>query len=682
MWDVRAGLSDAAVDASPLPIVVIDDDHVLRIVNPAAARLVRRPAGELLGRSIAVLFPPEEADRAVARIDRAVADDLGHLEFDLLASGSRTIPVGMSFAPLIHGGRRVGIVGVGRDISGRRALRHEADQLAASFRALAESSVVGMYRFSFHPELRVDHVNPAFADSLGYSADSLMDDASPFWTNIPTGDAERFIANRRSATPSWPLEFEWSRPDGRRRVLSVTEVPLHGADGRLQAVLGIARDVTAEGRARVAMSESLRLEREATERLRRVDELRRLFLQAVSHELRTPLTVIAGFAATLQDHVTDLESDQIIQLSSRLQFQAAKMKALLDDLLDIERMSRGVITLELEPLDVAEVVRATVADEAGSGVRFAGSSATANIDRIKVERIVANLLSNARRHAGEGSVVSVEVATVGDRVRLTVDDDGPGIAEDHRQRVFEAFEQGPTASGAASPGTGIGLSLVREFTRLHHGTVTIERSRLGGARFVVELPLTPPVAPLPQAPSVDGTESNPDVAASLAVASDVIDYDVPSDASASTTTGNHVPTRTSSAEWQGDLKAGSGELSLGSGAFSSAYTFVSRFESGEGGTNPEELIGAAHAACYSMALSNMLAQDGTPATSVRTEAAVTLDTVDGAPTITKIVLTTVGEVPGIDEETFLAKASAAKSGCPVSKLVTGAEIELDATLSS
>jgi lipoyl-dependent peroxiredoxin len=143
-----------------------------------------------------------------------------------------------------------------------------------------------------------------------------------------------------------------------------------------------------------------------------------------------------------------------------------------------------------------------------------------------------------------------------------------------------------------------------------------------------------------------------------------------------------VPTRTSSAEWQGDLKGGEGTLALGSGAFSGSYSFVSRFESGEGGTNPEELLAAAHAACFSMALSNMLAQDGTPATSVRTEAAATLEMVDGAPTITKIVLSTVGSVSGIDEATFLAKAEAAKEGCPVSKLFTGAEIELDATLSN
>ncbi|MFA9432303.1 OsmC family peroxiredoxin [Egicoccus sp. AB-alg2] len=139
-------------------------------------------------------------------------------------------------------------------------------------------------------------------------------------------------------------------------------------------------------------------------------------------------------------------------------------------------------------------------------------------------------------------------------------------------------------------------------------------------------------------------------------------------------------TRTSNAEWRGDLKSGGGELSLGSGRYTGPYTFVSRFESGEGGTNPEELLAAAHAACFSMALSNMLAQDGTPPDSVRTDAVVTLDTVDGKPAITKVELTTVGKVPGLDADGFRAKAEAAKDGCPVSKLFAGgsAEITVDA----
>ncbi len=139
--------------------------------------------------------------------------------------------------------------------------------------------------------------------------------------------------------------------------------------------------------------------------------------------------------------------------------------------------------------------------------------------------------------------------------------------------------------------------------------------------------------------------------------------------------------RTSTAEWRGDLKAGQGTLALGSGAFAGEYSFVSRFEEGDG-TNPEELIAAAHAACFSMSLSNLLAQDGNPPTSVATSATLHLERVDGKPAITRIVLSTVGAVPGIDEDAFLAKAQIAKDACPVSKLLAGgsATIELEARL--
>lgn len=140
-----------------------------------------------------------------------------------------------------------------------------------------------------------------------------------------------------------------------------------------------------------------------------------------------------------------------------------------------------------------------------------------------------------------------------------------------------------------------------------------------------------------------------------------------------------MATRTSSAQWSGDLKGGSGEMSLGSGAISAQYSFVSRFEEGDG-TNPEELIAAAHAGCFSMALANMLATAGSTPTSVRTEATVHLENADGKPTITRIMLNTVGEVPGIDEATFEETAQAAKDGCPVSRLLAGAQIELQASL--
>jgi lipoyl-dependent peroxiredoxin len=135
-----------------------------------------------------------------------------------------------------------------------------------------------------------------------------------------------------------------------------------------------------------------------------------------------------------------------------------------------------------------------------------------------------------------------------------------------------------------------------------------------------------------------------------------------------------------SAEWQGDLKGGGGEVTVGDGIFQGSYSFKSRFEDGEG-TNPEQLIGAAHAACYSMALSNALAEGGNAPDSIKTEATVQLRFVDGAPTIAQIDLDVVGQVPGLDDSDFQAKAEEAKQNCPVSRALAGVpEINLSARL--
>jgi osmotically inducible protein OsmC len=133
------------------------------------------------------------------------------------------------------------------------------------------------------------------------------------------------------------------------------------------------------------------------------------------------------------------------------------------------------------------------------------------------------------------------------------------------------------------------------------------------------------------------------------------------------------------AEWKGDLRSGGGTFTAGEG-IAGEYSFKSRFEDGPG-ANPEQLIAAAHAACFSMALSNMLADAGTPVESVSTDATVTLRMVDGAPSITSIELSTVGRVPGLDAAAFAEHARAAKEGCPVSKALAGVEeITLTATL--
>jgi osmotically inducible protein OsmC len=139
--------------------------------------------------------------------------------------------------------------------------------------------------------------------------------------------------------------------------------------------------------------------------------------------------------------------------------------------------------------------------------------------------------------------------------------------------------------------------------------------------------------------------------------------------------------RKAEAVWEGNLQEGKGTMKLGSGAFEGAYSFASRFQEGTG-TNPEELIGAAHAGCFSMFLSAVLSKGGYPPKRVHTTATVHLEQVDGAPWITKINLNCEANVPGVDQKTFAEQVEASKKGCPVSKALTGVEISVDAKLVS
>ena len=142
-----------------------------------------------------------------------------------------------------------------------------------------------------------------------------------------------------------------------------------------------------------------------------------------------------------------------------------------------------------------------------------------------------------------------------------------------------------------------------------------------------------------------------------------------------------MATRTGSAIWNGTLKAGNGTMKLGSGAYEGPYSFASRFESATG-TNPEELIGAAEAGCFSMALSSNLEKAGSPAKTIRTVATVKLEMIDGGPKITSIDLETEAEVPGMDEAKFREQAELTKKTCPVSVALAGTQINLSVKLVS
>lgn len=241
--------------------------------------------------------------------------------------------------------------------------------------------------------------------------------------------------------------------------------------------------------------EALDRERQAASALRSLDDLRSTFLAAVSHELRTPLTSILGFSLTMQDRSSELSSSSR-EMLDQVVGEAQHLERLLEDLLDIERMGRGSVSINRRSADVTQLVRQAawnVAERAGRTVAIdvPEEAVMGVVDTQKVERIVDNLVGNAVKYSPEDSTVHVRVAREPRGVLVTVDDEGPGVPIEMQATIFEPFERGLLTS-AHQPGTGIGLSLVDRFARLHGGRAWVESNGGSedrpGASFRVYLP--------------------------------------------------------------------------------------------------------------------------------------------------------------------------------------------------
>jgi signal transduction histidine kinase len=234
----------------------------------------------------------------------------------------------------------------------------------------------------------------------------------------------------------------------------------------------------------------LRLAREAelADGLREQNEVKDTLLHAVSHDLKGPLAGILGAVQTIrragQLHLTDTEMNDLYGVIDQA---ARKGNRLVDDLLDLDRIARGQLQPERESTDVGELARRLARETpglVGHPIRVEADDSLVEVDAVKAERIVDNLLGNAGKHTPAGTPVRVEVHTRANGIVLVVEDEGPGVPDDMKDIVFEPFRQGEDARG----GVGIGLSLVRRFAELHGGTAHVEDRPGGGARFVVTLP--------------------------------------------------------------------------------------------------------------------------------------------------------------------------------------------------
>jgi PAS domain S-box-containing protein len=454
-------------------VMITAVDGTITWVNPAFTEMSGYSAEEAIGATPRILKSGVHDAQHYERLWRTIlAGEVWHGEVVERHKDGHLYTVLQTITPIFDAGGQVEhFVAIHQDITALRQAEASALLQAQMLDAVGDAVIAtGL-------DSRVQYLNPAAQRQFGWTADDAygrpIAEIAP--AEVESKDEVGVVdAVRRGEV--WTGELRLTRTNGSTFPALVTNAPYHDVTGKLVGTIGVARDIS---------------DLQATiEQLERGEQIRIAFLRATSHELRTPLSIITGFADILRRHDNALDPDERRRYLDRLAANTDRLHLLIDDLLDLDRLSTGLGTANRQPHDLDEIVTRVVAnidpDDRHVSVRL--EPITADVDGPKIERAVANLLANAIRHAQPGGEVQVDLFREGDESVLRVEDDGPGIDPGYLPLIFEPFVQGPERHEEPQPGPGLGLSLALEMVRLHGGSVTASNRPAGGARFEVRLP--------------------------------------------------------------------------------------------------------------------------------------------------------------------------------------------------
>jgi PAS domain S-box-containing protein len=438
---------------------------------------------------------PEDRERALGEIREAIrAGDPFILEYRMVRPDGSIVWIrDQGTVVRDEAGRPSYVQGLYEDVSAQKRLESELRSEAVKFKSLAERIPAVVY---IEGEGGSDdapfYISPQYEELFGYTPEERQ--ANPtLWRELlhPEDRARAVEAARLSYEEGgFSEDYRMVARDGRIVWVHDETVLIKDEAGKPLFWQGVMYDISEQKRAEQELAQALEMERLAVERLREADDMKNTFLTAVSHDLRTPLSAILGSAITLEnaDELGVSEEDRR-HLMRSLAKKAKRLTAMVNDLLDIDRLTRGLVHPRRELMDLGAMLGRTVAESdvlEERTVHVAAEPIDAWIDESMVVRIVENLLVNAVKHTPPTATIWVGARRVDNGVILRVEDDGPGVAADERDRLFEPFERGERS--APSPGLGVGLSLVARFAEAHGGRAWVEDREGGGASFRVLLP--------------------------------------------------------------------------------------------------------------------------------------------------------------------------------------------------
>jgi PAS domain S-box-containing protein len=466
----------------------LDDGRVIE-VNDAFLRLFGFDRDQVIGRTtleLGIWSDPSDRSRLLEALARDGATDSRRIA--LRTNGGAVRAVEMS-AHVVNVDGTPCILAIDRDVTDRDRQDEALRESEERFRALATFAPVGIYLTDSSGENVF--MNNRLLEMTGRDGDAGI---GREWVEAIHPDDLAGVYNRwytctRDGEP-FAMEFRYLRPDDSVLHVYSSAIPLTSDDGSVRGYLGTVVDITQRTLAEEALREAFDREREVAKELRTLDEMKNALLEAVSHDIRAPLTTVLGIALTLQREELHLSAQETQDLLRRLASNAQKLERLVADLLDLQRIRRGLTTAHRRRTDLGALVERVVREcdlPFDREVHVDAPAVESNVDETKVERIVENLVTNALRHTPPGTPLWVRVEPADDGVLIAVEDAGPGVPESMRTAIFEPFRQG-SAGPKDTPGVGIGLSLVARFAALHGGRAWVEDREGGGSSFRVLLP--------------------------------------------------------------------------------------------------------------------------------------------------------------------------------------------------
>jgi PAS domain S-box-containing protein len=465
-----------------------DDMQVVYINSTVEALLGITPA-EWVADSSVWFDAVHPEDRAAVEAENRRSDETGEpflLEYRMIARDGRIVWF-RDEATLQRDDRGEPIYwqGVMMDITARREAETGLAEAESRYRALVEQLPAIAYIDPVDRRGTV-YISPQTEAILGYTPDEWYADADLWERIVHPDDRDREV--HAGADPA-SSTYRMITKDGREVWIHDQSRPVFDDAGALVYWQGLMLDVTDQRRAQ-ELQRALDVERLEAERLRAEDEMKTTFLHAVSHDMRTPLAAILGLAVTLEREDLTLDPAEARDLAHRISQNARRLDRMAGDFLDFERLARGVAEPNYTRVDVGALIREIVAGSelvAQRQLAIEVAPIAVRADAGMLERIVENLLANTAKHTPSSTRIWVSLTAREDGVELVVEDDGPGVADDEKDTIFEPFRQGT----AAATGSGVGLALVARFAELHGGRAWVEDRAGGGASFHVTIASDP-----------------------------------------------------------------------------------------------------------------------------------------------------------------------------------------------